>query len=649
MFKGISTLPNPNVITLIPKPSDQSYKRTFITYQNTQGLGAILCESFPTCEDWRTVTLRCNLAVYAISAVAVNPRYDSNLPFHYILFSSSNGEKSATLNLLICRSIDCTERDEVVIDQGTIASLFASSISITLTTCSDGRLACPLMVYNKQTKVGYGTKRGINLCWCGDPSCINRNITGALVELGQYLNDPGPIYVGLTENTLPLISYINYQNIDDVNSVVGLKVSRYNGIGTNKTEPTVSTLAIGNGTGVNYAMASAINMQTKERQVFVIYTTDENTNLWAKYCKSSSCDETPMDFGNPTLLYSTKRKNATIVRPSINLDYIQYPMVAFFEVKTNSTRTYNSIIIARCTINCETAIVNMVESVREPSVEDSKLASQFLFGDPAVVYMRTNGSLEYIRCQDWECIEPAMLSSLDDAVSSPLIMVQPINKELFLIACIVGVQLCLFCIWLSEKHSKRSDFISKYVTTPYLSTVKMTPRSRSLLRFFMSGSFFFALLSIAACLVCAYRYLIQLSKLLCPLLIPPGLGFLTWMLMRKARGGRFVSIKTLLLTGLWVCSVVSVIYALDCLLRMEFSYCSQINQQSLKIVTAIGGIGEIVFSFMWIFLLNNIRLALKRTKPESLLGANRWMVPHVQQNWARNVNNRQITGSGNSR
>merc|ERR1719397_986909 len=148
-----------------------------------------------------------------------------------------------------------------------------------------------------------------------------------------------------------------------------------------------------------------------------------------------------------------------------------------------------------------------------------------------------------------------MLSSLDDAVSSPIIMVQPINKDLFLIACIVGVQLCLFCIWLSDKHSKRSDFISKYVTTPYLSTVKMTLRSRRLLRFFMSGSFFFALLSIAACLVFAYRYLIQLSKFFYPFLIHPGLGFFTWILMRKARGGRFVSIKTLVLIGLWVCSI----------------------------------------------------------------------------------------------
>merc|ERR1719285_446384 len=169
-------------------------------------------------------------------------------------------------------------------------------------------------------------------------------------------------------------------------------------------------------------MASAITTQQTARQVFVIYTTDENTKLWAKYCKSSSCDETPMDFGNPTLLWSTKSKNATIVRPSVSLDYIQYPMVAFFEVITNSTGTYNSIVVARCTINCETTIINMVESVSEPSIEDSQLASQFLFGDPAVVYMRTNRSLVYIRCQDWACRESAMLSSLDDAVSSPIIM-----------------------------------------------------------------------------------------------------------------------------------------------------------------------------------------------------------------------------------
>lgn len=313
-------------------------------------------------------------------------------------------------------------------------------------------------------------------------------------------------------------------------------------------------------------------------------------------------------------------------------------MVTFFQVMTNSTGTYTSIGIARCaTLNCETPIVNLVEEVHETSVENSRLASQFIFYDPAVVYMRSNHSLEYIRCQDWFCEKPAKHLSLDDAISLQMVKILPINLESFIITSVVGFQLCLFCIYLSNRNSRRSDFISKYVTTPYLSTVKMTSKTRSYLRFLMSGSFFFALVCVVSWIVCASEFLAQLSELFYPFLLPPVLGFVSWLLMRRARGGRYIPVKTLILTGLWVFSVFGVLWSMHYLLQMEFPDCSDVNHQSLKTVSAIGGVGEIIFTLLWIFFLNNIRLALKTTKPEctNLLGNNRWMSPHVQQNWRR--------------
>jgi hypothetical protein len=190
--------------------------------------------------------------------------------------------------------------------------------------------------------------------------------------------------------------------------------------------------------------------------------------------------------------------------------------------------------------------------------------------------------------------------------------------ESFIITSIVILQLCLLCIYLSNRDSRRSNFIPKYVTTPYLSTVKMTPRTRSWLRFLMLASFFFTLLSIVSWLICACGFIINLVMLFYPIFFPPVLGFVTWMLMRKAKGGRYIAIKTLLLTGLWVCSVFGDLWSLHCLLQMKFPDCSTVNQQKLKTIMAIGGVGEIMLTFMWIFLLNNIRLALKSTKPESI-------------------------------
>ena len=108
MFKGIPGVSNPSIITLQTSHKDQSRRQTFITYQKTNGLGAILCKSFPTCKKRLRLTLRCHVNVYAIASVAVRPRYDKNLPFHYILFSSMAEDYSATLTLLICRSTDCS-------------------------------------------------------------------------------------------------------------------------------------------------------------------------------------------------------------------------------------------------------------------------------------------------------------------------------------------------------------------------------------------------------------------------------------------------------------------------------------------------------------------------------------------------------------
>jgi len=654
MVAGVlPTVANPSVITLLPNPNDQSCKQTFITYQKQNGLGAILCESFPTCDKRLRLTLRCNLTIYAISSVAVSPRYDKNLPFHYILYSSSTGDVSTTLSLLICWRTDCSVSKEVEIDHDTVASLFASSISITLTTCSNGVLACPLIIYNKQSEKFEGTGSGINMCQCSDPLCSNRNMTAAVVELGEYSNDPGPIYIGLTDKELPLISYFSYKNTDDdIMSSTGLKVSRYNSTGTNNTEQTISTLAIANDTGMNYAMASAMIMTPTEQQVVVVYTTDESIKLYAKSCQSKNCNETPMNFGDRILMLSMKGENTTISQPTVNIDFLGYPMVTFFQVMTNSTGTYNYIGIARCaTLNCELPIINIVEAPHEPSIVNSRLSSQFLFCNPAVVYMRTNHSLEYIRCQDCWCEKPAMRMLLDDAVASQRLMMQPINLESFVITSVIVLQLCLLCIWISNKESKRSDFISKYVTTPYLSTVKMTSKTRSWLRFLMSCSFFFATFCIGTWFVYASSFLVQLIELSYSILFPPVLGFITWLLMRKARGGRFVTIKTLVLTGLWVLSVFGVLWSLHHLWRMKFPDCSWVNEHSLKTVSLIGGIGQIMCTFLWIFILNNIRLALKSTKPEctNLLSSNRWMGPHVQQDWLRNVHNRQKIFSGAER
>ena len=141
-------------------------------------------------------------------------------------------------------------------------------------------LACPLIIYNKHTQGVAGTRRGINMCQCIDPMCSNRNLTAPIVELGKYSNDLRPIYLGLTEQMLPLISYFSYENTyKDVMSSPGLKILRYNSSIGNSTEQTISTLAIANDTGLSYAMASSKTMTPIQQQVVVIYTTDESTKL----------------------------------------------------------------------------------------------------------------------------------------------------------------------------------------------------------------------------------------------------------------------------------------------------------------------------------------------------------------------------------
>ena len=147
-----------------------------------------------------------------------------------------------------------------------------------------------------------------------------------------------------------------------------------------------------------------------------------------------------MDFGDPILMLNLKGKNATILLPSVNIDILGYPMVTFFQVITNSTGTYNYIGLARCiTLNCAFPIVDIVEALHEPSVVNSRLASHFVFWNPAVAYMRANHSLQYIRCQDSWCEKHVMRRSLDDAVMSKIVMMQSINLESFVISSIIAL------------------------------------------------------------------------------------------------------------------------------------------------------------------------------------------------------------------
>lgn len=283
----------------------------------------------------------------------------------------------------------------------------------------------------------------------------------------------------------------------------------------------------------------------------------------------------------------------------------------------------------------------MLVALDEPSVENSRLSPQFVFYDPAMVYARTNMSLEYVRCQDFICDKTAMHICLDDAVVQEAVTVQPVNLQSIVITSVVNLQLCLICLWLSNRWSKRSDFISKYVTTPYLSTVKMTPTTRSWLRILMAGSVFCALICVLSWVFYALEFIIQLTKLLFPLFIPPTLAVVSWLLLRKARAEKLSTSKSVLLIVLWMFAILGVIWSLHRLFVIEFPDCSQVTLAGLQTVIMVGGVVEIVSAFMWIFLVNSIRLALMNTKPEcaNLLGGynGRWMAPQVNRNWVNNI------------
>jgi len=378
------------------------------------------------------------------------------------------------------------------------------------------------------------------------------------------------------------------------------------------------------------------------QQIDVVYCTDENTNLWAKTCEWNECEESQMGLGNRSLIWTTKGKNATIFKPTLTMDYYGYPMVAFFQITTNSTGTYNSIVIARCwTLNCQSLIVHVVDTMVESTVQNSKLSPQYLFYNPAVVYMKANGSLEYIRCQDPSCTKRVWHNCLDDAVASTPVIVHPVNIESLAITSIITVQIWVICLWFSNRGSKKSDFISKYVTTPYLKTVKMTPKTRSWLRCWMVGAFFGSAFSTFCWVILALRYLLQLTEEFFPLLVPSLLGIFSWLLLRKARAGPQVNPKTFSLIGLWTVTILGIVYSLHRVLHLEFSDCCGVNLRYLKAGTMIGGIIGIVAGFFWVFLINSIRLALKNTKPEcsNLLTAShrRWMAPQANRDWVKHV------------
>merc|ERR1719317_614051 len=145
-------------------------------------------------------------------------------------------------------------------------------------------------------------------------------------------------------------------------------------------------------------------------------------------------------------------------------------MITFFHVVKNYTGTFNSIGIVRCiSLQCRVPFVEIVAVAEEPSVENSWLTPHFLYYDPAVVYTRTNNSLEYLRCQDYICSNPVVHEFLDDALPFNEPIITQLKVQPYIITNVVAVQLFIVCVWLSSKGSKQADFISRYITTPFLS------------------------------------------------------------------------------------------------------------------------------------------------------------------------------------
>jgi len=642
---------NPSVITVLPDPYDQSLMHTFVTYQNTNGLGGILCESFPTCGKPLKLTLRCHMQVITISSVAVNPRVDATLPSHFILFSATNGNSKVLLSILICWISNCSRQTEVSIDQGKMEKLFASSTSITLTECIDGTWACALLTYT--TKVSDNederTTNFINVVHCMNAGCTNFTKNARVVELGHHDDSPGPTYIALTGGMFPVISYFSFSE-DSNNSTKGLKLSRCSTTDCGQDNK-LTTNVITNATDTNFAMAAALYKSGAQsvNQIMMVYTSLDRTKLYAQSCSSKDCESTPMVFSK-RLIWETSRNNATLSKPAVIMDYKGFAMVTFFEITKTASEVQNSIRIARCRdLECSSPYLRMVALLNETSVKSLWLAPQYLFYDPAVVYTRANHSLEYIRCQDAYCAKTPMHVCLDDAQPLADIAITPIEWESYIISSIVTLQLCLACLWLSIRGSKRPDFISKYVTTPYLSVVRLSPMTRSWLRFH-------ALSSTICCIFCIIPWFIfavvpssAILDLLLPPILPALLGLITWLLFRKARAGTLVATKTIFLSCLWAMSTFAELWSMIRIFGIRLTDCSTINITSVKILNIIGGVGDILIAFTSIFLLNNIRLALKNTSPECVKlldsGGNsrrRWMAPRANQNWVKAVTPRLI-------
>jgi len=642
---------NPSVVTVLPDPRDQSSKQTFITYQNTIGLGAILCQTFPPCGYPLKLTLRCNVEAIAISSVAVTPRLDDNLPSHFILFSATNGTSMVFLNLLICWISDCTRKTEVRINQS-MAEGFASSTSITLTKCDDDTtLACALLTYTSRISDESDIPtiiNVINVVHCMNPGCTDFETFPRVVELGDHDNSPGLTFIGLTGQMLPVISY--FSSLESANLTKGLKLSRCSTIDCG-SDNELTTIVISNSTGVNYGMGTAVYKEgwRSGHQIIMVYTSEDNTKLYSKSCLSDKCESTPMSFSEH-LIWKTLGENTTITKPSVAIDYTGWPMITFFQVTKNSSGIFNSIGIARCvSVECQNPIATIVVSLNETSVQSSWLAPQFLFYDPAVVYTRTNHSLEYIRCQDYICAKRAMHVCLDDAHQFVDIIVPRINLQSYIISSILIFQLCVAFFWLSVRGSKRADFISRYVTTPFLSVVLLTAKTRSWLRFIVFCSAFCAILCIVPWFIFAVGPIFKRQDLVIPPLIPAALGLLTWLLLRKARAGKLATTKTVILGMLWMVTTFAELWSLNRIIRMKLTSCSTVNIVGLKSFNIIGGVGEILLAFMSIFLLNSIRLALKNTSPEcaKLLDSGgtsrrRWNAPRVNQHWVKTVTPRHL-------
>jgi len=591
------------------------------------------------------------MEVITISSVAVDPRVDATLPSHFILFSATNGNSKVLLSLLICWISNCSKQTEVSIDQGKMEMLFASSTSITLTACVDGTWACALLTYTTKISDNENERSTnfINVVHCMNAGCTNFTKHARVVELGHYDDSPGPTYIALTGEMFPVISYFSFSE-DSNNSTKGLKISRCSNKDCGQ-ENKLTTDVITNATEVNFAMSATIYKSGAQsvNQIMMVYTSLDGTKLYAQSCSSNDCESTPMVFSKH-LIWETSRNNATLSKPALIMDYKGVAMVTFFEITKTTSGVQNSIRIARCRdIECSSSFMRMVALVNESSVKSSWLAPQYLFYDPAVVYTRTNHSLEYIRCQDAYCAKTPMHVCLDDAQPLADITITPIEWESYIISSIVALQLCLGCLWLSIRGSKRPDFISKYVTTPYLSVVKLSPMTRSWLRFNALSSTICGIF----CIIPWFIFAVGPSSAMLDLLLPPILhtllGLITWLLLRKARAGTLTATKTIFLSFLWATSTFAELWSMIRILGIRLTDCSTINITGLKILNIVGGVGDILIAFMSIFLLNSIRLVLKNTSPECVklldTGGNsrrRWMAPRANQKWVKSVTPRSI-------